>query len=93
MKMSIEIRKVFNDPDSYLKATATVVFDDCFAVKNIRIIKTPEKIFISMPSYRNRRDGRWRDNCHPINAEYRQEMFEAVMEAYEDYIAIADDEE
>ena len=93
MKINAEIWKVYNDRDDYMIAAANVVFEDSFVIKNVRLIKTPEKTFIGMPSFRNRRDGNWRDNCHPINAECRQEMFEAVMEAYEDYIAMADDEE
>ena len=44
----IWIRKV-TDNDK-LKAYATVAFDDCFVVHNIKVIEGREGLFIAMPS-------------------------------------------
>ncbi len=39
-----------------LKAYATMVFDDCFIVRDLKIIEGDKGLFISMPS-RRRKDG------------------------------------
>jgi len=82
VKISIEMRSIFKDADSPLKATATVNFDDRFVVKNVKLIETEEKgMFISMPSFRGR-DGIWRSISHPITSECREEIQAALIEAY-----------
>ena len=82
MKITVEIKTIFKNAKSPLKATATVVLDDCLAIKNVKLIETEEKgLFISMPSFRGR-DGEWRSVCHPITPELRAELQTALIEAY-----------
>jgi len=80
MNISVKIQKVFDDPASPLKATATVVIDDCFMVY-VKLIQTEKSTFMAMPSFRGR-DGKWRDTSHPLTAECRSEMQSALIEAY-----------
>lgn len=50
--MKITEVKVFptKSKDGKLKAFATMTFDDCFVVRNLKIIKGSEGFFVAMPS-------------------------------------------
>ena len=76
----IKIRKVFED-DSPMKAVVSVTLDDQLALHDIKVIYAREKHFIVMPSKKNP-DGTYRDVVHPITAAFREELNEAVLEAY-----------
>lgn len=46
-----EVRVFLKDsPDKKLKAYATVTFDNCFVVRNIKVIEGTKGLFIAMPS-------------------------------------------
>jgi len=76
----IKIRKVFDD-ESPLKAVVSVTFDDLLALHDVKVIYAKEKYFIVMPSKKNP-DGTYRDIAHPIKPEFREELNDAVLEAY-----------
>ncbi|MDI3269157.1 MAG: septation regulator SpoVG [Bacillota bacterium] len=67
-------------------ALASLTFDDCFVVHDVRIIDGAHGPFISMPARRTAA-GDYLDTAHPITAEYRQTIQEIVLEAYEDWRA------
>lgn len=75
--------KVFpvND-DEKLKAYATIVFDDCFVVRDLKIIHGNSGLFVAMPS-KKKKDGTYRDTAHPLNNETRRLIEEAVLGEYE----------
>ncbi len=75
----IKIRKFFDEGP--MKAIVSVTFDDCLAVHDIKVIYARERYFIVMPSRKNP-DGSYRDIVHPINAEFRANLEEAVIDAY-----------
>lgn len=77
---SIKIKKF--DTESKMKAIASVTFDDCFAVHDIKVIENEDKVFIAMPNKRLK-DGTFKDVAHPINFEFRQIMEAKVIEAYD----------
>lgn len=85
MTFEVKVRRLFND-DKPLKAYCSVTMDGKFAVHNVRVVKTDKGEFIAMPaeSYKDK-DGKeiHRDVFHPINAEARKEMADAVLAAYE----------
>ena len=78
---SVKVRKIEKE-DSRMKGKASVVLDDCFAIKDIRIIQGDDKFFIAMPS-RKAADGEYRDIAHPINSQTRNSIQEIVLAAYE----------
>lgn len=65
-----------------LKGVATVIFDSCFAVHDIKIIEGTNGPFIAMPS-RKTPEGEFKDIAHPINPETRALISSAILEAYE----------
>ncbi len=75
----IKVRKLFDDGP--MKAIVSVTFDGQLAVHDIKVINAREKYFIVMPSRKNP-DGTYRDIVHPINAQFRSELEECVIEAY-----------
>lgn len=77
----IKIRLVTKENDR-LKAVASVVFDECFVLHDIKIIDGKLGLFIAMPS-RKTPDGEYKDIAHPLNTETRDEINRAVLEAYE----------
>ena len=81
MKITVEIKTINKVPVSPLKATASVIFDEGFIVRNVKVIETEKGMFISLPSYRGR-DGKWRSVCHPITREFHDILQKAVIEAY-----------
>lgn len=76
----VRIRPVQKE-DSKLKAVASVTIDNAIAIHDIKIVNGTDGCFVAMPS-RKTADGEYRDIAHPISAEARAELIEAVMNAY-----------
>lgn len=77
----VRVRIVKKD-DSKLKAVASVTFDDCFVVHDIKVIEGTEGYFIAMPS-RKTNDGEYKDIAHPIKTETREEIIKAILDTFE----------
>ena len=77
----IRIRLIPNR-ESKLKAVASITIDDCFVVHDIKVLEGNQGYFVSMPS-RKTPNGEFRDIAHPINAETREKIQKAILEAYE----------
>ncbi|MBF8257697.1 MAG: SpoVG family protein [Actinobacteria bacterium] len=65
-----------------LKAYATIIFDDCFVVRDLKIIDGNNGLFVAMPS-KKKKDGTYRDTAHPLNTETRDMIEGAVLAEYE----------
>ena len=81
----VRIRIVKKD-ESKLKAVASVTFDECFVVHDIKVIDGTDGLFIAMPS-RKTNEGVYKDIAHPIRQETRDEIIAAVFKAYEDELS------
>jgi stage V sporulation protein G len=75
-----------------LKAYATVVFDDCFIVRDLKVIEGTKGFFVSMPS-RRRKDGTFRDIVHPLNSDMRKNIEELVIAEYNRVLELEIDHE
>jgi stage V sporulation protein G len=75
--------------EEFVKAYASICFDDCFLVHDIRIIKGPAGLFISFPNV-TQSDGTQRDIAFPVNAETRRMIEQAVLWEYEKVVAGSD---
>ena len=76
----VQIRKTI--AEGKLKAYATVTFDDCFVLHNVKIIEGEKGIFVAMPSRRTK-TGAYKDIAHPITPEFRSALQEKILSAYE----------
>ena len=79
--MEITEVKVYPANEGKLKAYATMVFDNCFIVRDLKIIKSEKGLFVSMPS-RRKKDGSFKDIVHPLNSETRRVIERRVIEEY-----------
>ena len=76
----VRLRKV--NSENRMKAVASVTFDNEFAVHDIKVIESQNGLFIAMPS-RKTPNGEFKDIAHPINAETREKIQQAVLEDYD----------
>ncbi len=79
----IKVRKV--SQEGKMKAVVSVTFDDVFVVHDIKVIEGKEKLFAAMPS-RKSADGTYRDIVHPITSEMREELQNAILAKYEEFL-------
>ncbi len=79
--MEITEVKVFKVGEEKLKAFVSVVFDHCFMVNDIKVIRGKEGLFISMPS-RRKRNGEFKDVAHPLNNPTRKMIEEMILDEY-----------
>jgi stage V sporulation protein G len=80
--MEITEVRVFPVNEEKLKAYATITFDDCFVVRDLKVIHGNSGLFVAMPS-KKRKDGTFKDVAHPLNNEFRSKIEKAVLDAYE----------
>ena len=80
----IKVRKLFDEGP--MKAIVSVTFDGQLAVHDIKVINARDKFFIVMPSRKNQ-DDTYRDIVHPINAEFRHVLEEAVIARDHGYLS------
>ena len=66
-----------------LKAFATVTFDNCFVVRNMKIVEGAKGLILCMPS-RKLPDGTYKDIAHPINVEFRKMLEDRILATYEE---------
>lgn len=64
-----------------LKAYATVVFDDAFIVRDMKIICGNNGLFVAMPNKKTK-DGTFRDVAHPLNKDMRNLIEASVLKEY-----------
>jgi stage V sporulation protein G len=81
--MQITEVKVYPVTDNEkLKAYATIIFDNCFVVRDLKIIAGTSGLFVAMPS-KKKKEGTYRDIAHPLNSETRRMIEEAIIREYE----------
>ncbi len=86
----VRIRKI--DSEGKMKAVVSVTFDNEFVIHDIKVIESQNGLFIAMPS-RKAPDGEFRDIAHPINAETRSKIQNAILDKYESISTGADSAE
>jgi stage V sporulation protein G len=79
--MDITEVKVFPVDEEKLKAYITIVLDNCFVIRDLKIISGNTGLFVAMPSKR-RKDGAFKDIAHPLNQATRAVMEQKILDAY-----------
>jgi stage V sporulation protein G len=80
--MDITEVRVFPVNEERLKAYATITFDDCFIIRDLKVIDGNNGLFVAMPS-KKRKDGTFRDTAHPLNNDTRERIEDVVLREYE----------
>ena len=76
----VRVRKITDE--GKMKCIVSITFDNLFVVHDIKVIEGQNGLFIAMPS-RKTPNGEFKDIAHPINAETREKIQKAILEAYE----------
>ncbi|WP_242341170.1 MULTISPECIES: septation regulator SpoVG [Anaeromyxobacter] len=80
--MEITEVRVFPVNEEKLKAYVTITLDDCFVIRDLKVINGNTGLFIAMPAKR-RKDGTFKDIAHPLNTETRERMERTILAQYE----------
>jgi stage V sporulation protein G len=80
--MDITEVRVYPVNEEKLKAYVTITLDNCFVVRDLKVINGNTGLFIAMPAKR-RKDGTFKDIAHPLNVETRQRMERVILAEYD----------
>lgn len=80
--MKITEVKVFPVNEDRLKAYVSITIENCFVVRDLKVIQGTNGLFVAMPS-KKRKDGQFRDIAHPLNQETRATIEDMVFDAFE----------
>lgn len=75
----VRIRKIL--PEGKMKAIVSVTLNNMFVIHNVKVVEGQNGLFVAMPSTKTP-NGEYRDIAHPINAEAREIIQGAVLDAY-----------
>ncbi len=85
MKIDVKITSL-NPGNGATKAHASVNLNDAIAIRNIRVMEGKKGLFASMPSYQGS-DKKYYDLVFPLTAELREELNDAIVNAYQQTLA------
>ena len=80
--MEITEVRVFPVNEEKLKAYVTITLDNCFVVRDLKVIHGNSGLFIAMPAKR-RKDGTFKDIAHPLNSDTRDRMEKVILAEYQ----------
>lgn len=80
------IRLITHSETGKLKAVATIIIDDSFAIHDIKLIDGKDGIFVAMPS-RKSHEGYFKDIAHPLNSEVRNYVCTTILDAYKHFVS------
>ncbi len=80
--MEITEVRIFPVNEEKLKAYVTITLDNCFVVRDLKVIHGTAGLFVAMPAKR-RKDGTFKDIAHPLNAETRERMEQRILAEYD----------
>jgi len=79
MKVDVKIGSI--RPEGSVRAIASINLNDCFAIRNVKVVDSSKGLFVAMPSYKSG-NGEYKDICFPVTAAFRQQLNDAVIDAY-----------
>jgi stage V sporulation protein G len=89
MNMKVTEVRIRPANEDFVKAYASICFDDCFLVHDIRIIKGPTGLSVSFTTKKLSNGTRW-DIASPVDAETRNMTEQAVLAEYEKVIGVSE---
>lgn len=80
MPMKVDVKIGSIRPEGNIRAYASINLNDCFAIRNVRVVDSSKGLFVAMPSYRAGNE--YKDICFPVTKEFREQLNNAVIDAY-----------
>lgn len=87
--MLISDVQIFIANDDKLKAYATITLENCFVIRDLKVIQGLSGLFVAMPA-KKRRDGSFKDIAHPVTQAMREQLEQRVLQAYQEAVARGD---
>jgi stage V sporulation protein G len=79
LKVDVKISSI--RPEGNIRALASVNLNDCFAIRNVKVMDSTKGLFVAMPSYKAG-NGEYKDICFPVTKEFREQLNNTVINAY-----------
>ena len=79
LKLDVTVRPIA--PMGNLLAYANVIIGDSFKIDGFRICSGEKGLYVNMPSTQDKQ-GKWRDVCWPVTADFRRQLNDALIEGY-----------
>ncbi len=79
LKLDVAVRPIA--PMGNLLAYANVTIGDSFKIDGFRICSGEKGLYVNMPSTQDKQ-GKWRDVCWPVTADFRRQLNDALIEGY-----------
>lgn len=79
IKVDVKISSI--RPEGNVRAYASINLNDCFAIRNVKVVDSSKGLFIAMPSYKAGK-GEYKDICFPVTREFWEQLNNAVIDAY-----------
>lgn len=80
-QMTMDVRIYPVHKEGVVAALASVQLADCFAVRDVKVMRGKSGLYVAMPS--QLRKGEYWDICFPCTKEFKQAFDQAVLAAYE----------
>lgn len=80
MKIDVKIGSI--RPQSSVRAVASVTLAGCLAIRNVKVMEGSKGLFVQMPNFKAG-NGEYKDICFPVTKDFREQLFGAVMNAYQ----------
>ncbi len=86
--MKIDAKVVKTLDSGNVKAICDVTLDNIFVIHGVKLISCEKGTFVSMPSdpWNKKNGNKPNDIVHPLDAETRQQVFQAVSSAYNSHL-------
>lgn len=81
-KVTSAIVYPFKENLGHIKATATIIINDCFVVRGLRVMEGENGLFVGYPIDPFYKSEDVRTLCHPITRKLREEIDKAVLDRY-----------
>jgi len=88
--MEITEIKIYPINQDQLKAYVTITLDNCFVIRDLKIIQGDRRLFVAMPNKKDKK-GIFRDIVHPVNSDTRNMIEQAVLSRY--YAIVAENQQ
>ena len=92
--ITARIDRLVDNENTKVRAIASANIGGAYAIHGIRIIDSQKGLFVQMPQNSYQKNGKteYSDIFHPVTAEARSELYDKVMEAYEQKQSETEDE-
>ncbi len=79
LKLDVHVKPIV--PTGNLLGFASVTINDSIKIDNFRICSGDKGLYAMMPSVQDGQ-GKWRDICWPVNADFRKQLTNALIDGY-----------